>query len=153
HRCLVAVAIERPGLHLAFVELAGMEEAVERVLVVIALGADRTDLLLELLWRHRLRHRMTSMPSWAISQPAASTQFRSGEPWRSAGFELLICVKMRRPASSPARAATEPSGPDMLMWPMRRPVFCDSPCPIISSSVKSVPSNRMAAAPDMRRRR
>src|SRR5690606_16028077 len=110
-------------LHLAFVELAGMEEAVERVLVVVTLGADRADLLLELFWRQRSRHKMTSMPSRAISHPAASTQARSGEPCRNTGFELLMCVKMRRPASSPASASTEPSGPDMLMWPMRRPVF------------------------------
>src|SRR5690606_13013131 len=104
HRSLVAVAVERPGLHLALVEPAGVEQAVERVLVVVALSADRADLLLELLGRHRA-HRMTSMPSWATSQPAASIQARSGEPCLSAGFELLICVKMRRPTWSPASAA------------------------------------------------
>src|SRR5690606_20194722 len=152
HRGLVAVPVERPCLHLALVELARVKQAVERVLVVVALGADGADLPLELFGRHRAHHRRTSMPSWAISQPAASIQARSGEPRLRAGFELLMCVKMRRPTLSLARAATEPSGPDMLICPMRRPVFCDRPCTIISSSVKSVPSKRMAAAPDMRRR-
>ena len=43
HARLVAVAVERPGLHLALVELAAVQEAMEGVLVVVALGADRAD--------------------------------------------------------------------------------------------------------------
>ena len=48
HGRLVAVAVERPGLHLALVELAAVQQAMERMLVVVALGADRADGGLEL---------------------------------------------------------------------------------------------------------
>ena len=46
---LIAVAVERPGRDLALVQLAAVQELMERVLVVIALGADGLDRGLELL--------------------------------------------------------------------------------------------------------
>ena len=54
-RFLIAIAVERPGLHLSLVELAAMQQLMERVLVVIALGADRADRGLEFLGRQRRR--------------------------------------------------------------------------------------------------
>ena len=49
HAGLVAVAVESPGLHLALVELAAVQKAMEGMLVVVALGADRADGRLQLL--------------------------------------------------------------------------------------------------------
>ena len=93
HAGLVAVAVERPGLHLALVELAAVQQAMERVLVVVALGADLADGRLQ-LGRVVIRraHRRISMPSKATSQPARSTARRSGPPSRSAGLELFMCT-------------------------------------------------------------
>ncbi len=54
HAGLVTVAVERPGLHLALGELAAVQQLMERVLVVIALGADRADRRLEFSLGHRL---------------------------------------------------------------------------------------------------
>ena len=47
----------------------------------------------------------------------------------------------------------EPSAPSIGMWPMRRPVFSPVPDAIISSSVNSVPSNRMTSARESRSRK
>jgi len=92
HARLIAVAVERPGLHLALVELAAVQQAVEGVLVVVALGADRADGGLELGRGHEAGHRPISMPSKAISQPARSTWARSGLSSRRTGLELFMCT-------------------------------------------------------------
>src|SRR3546814_7051367 len=74
--------------------------------VVVALGADpaqRNDELLR-LQQHirdiaalvRRGHSTISMPSAAISQPAASTARRSTESASRAGLLLLMWMKMRR---------------------------------------------------------
>ena len=51
HRFLIAIAVERPGLHLPLVQLAAVQQLMERMLVVIALGADRADRGLEFFVR------------------------------------------------------------------------------------------------------
>ena len=73
HGRLIAVAVERPGGDLALVELAAVQKLMERVLVVVALGADGLDRRLEFLRApkgavHRashapLAHRRISIPS------------------------------------------------------------------------------------------
>ena len=63
HGRLVAVAVERPGLHLAFVELAAVEEAMEGMLVVVALGANLTDGRFQRGRAHGAAHSRISMPS------------------------------------------------------------------------------------------
>src|SRR6185503_12702942 len=73
HRRLVAEAVERPGLHLALIELAAVQEAMERVLVVVALRADSADGRFQLGRAHGGAHRRISMPSQPISQPAPAT--------------------------------------------------------------------------------
>ena len=61
---LIIVAIERPGLDLAAVELAVAHQVMEGVLVVVALGANRAQLGFELLGREqRCGHSLTSIPS------------------------------------------------------------------------------------------
>ena len=70
----------------------------------------------------------------------------------SAVLLLLIWMKMRRPRGVAASNAMLPSGPDMLRWPMRRPVLLPRPAVIISSSRHSVPSKKSGAEPSMRRR-
>src|SRR5215470_17532489 len=132
HRRLVAIAIERPRLHLALAQLASVQQVVKGVLVVVALGSDLADLSLELDRRHRLAHISISMPSQAISQPAASTSSRSGLPSRRAGLELLMWTKMRRFTSNVLNAASDPCAPVIAMWPMRWPVLAERPCTIIS---------------------
>src|SRR5262249_54320 len=90
HR-LVVVAIERPGLNLAFGAFAAVQQRVERVQPVIALPADAPQLRLEFLRRQRL-HSTISIPSSATSQPLRSTSTRSGEPSIRIGFVLLMCT-------------------------------------------------------------
>ena len=58
-----------------------------------------------------------------------------------------MCTKIFRATPSVAKAAIEPSGPLMLMWPMRDPVLPIRPCSIISFSCQSVPSKKTSAAP------
>jgi len=60
HGGLIAVAVERPGLHLALVEFAAVQQLMEGMLVVIALGANGAKLLLEFLGAHDLGHSITS---------------------------------------------------------------------------------------------
>src|SRR5262249_28706391 len=90
HR-LVVVAIERPGLNLAFGAFAAVQQRVEGVQPVIALRADRAQLRLELLRRQRL-HSTISIPSSATSQPLRSTSTCSGDPSIRIGFVLLMCT-------------------------------------------------------------
>ena len=54
HGVLIAIAVERPGLHLPLVHLAAMQHLVKNVFVVIALGADRADRGFEFLGRQQL---------------------------------------------------------------------------------------------------
>jgi hypothetical protein len=84
-----------------------MEHVMERVEIVIALGANGADRGLELSDAHRRfaiapdgrflfktngRHRLTSIPSKPTSQPALSTTLRASEFSSSTGFELLMCT-------------------------------------------------------------
>src|SRR5689334_20841223 len=78
HRRLVAVAVERPGLHLSLVELAAVQEVMERVKIMVTLRPDAADFsfdlarrqwwlatapLSRLLFETDRIHRRTSMPS------------------------------------------------------------------------------------------
>ena len=92
HGGLVAVAVERPRLHLPLVELTAMQQRVERVQIVIAHRADGANLGFQLSWGQQAGHRLSSMPSKATSQPWRFTSARSGERSRSTGLELLIWI-------------------------------------------------------------
>src|SRR5580704_2149764 len=142
--CLIIVAVERPGLDLALRAFAAVQQFVERMQPVITPRTDVAQRGFKLLRRHQL-HNTTSRPSSAISQPAATTRPRSGEPSIRIGLVLLMCTKMRR-ARKPASVASEPSGPSSGMWPMRRPVLLPVPVAIISSSLNSVPSKKITSA-------
>src|SRR6202035_1989180 len=98
---LIVVAVQRPGLHLAFVELAAVQEPMERMQAVIAGGADLAQRRLEFgsaverytladrerrhpcRWHHI--HSTISVPSAPICQPAPSAILRSAESFSSAG--------------------------------------------------------------------
>src|SRR5262249_7945071 len=68
HCRLVAVAVEGPSPHLALVQLAAVKQLMERMLVVIALGADGAEFLLQFLGAHDLGHGVTSCyPVWTKS--------------------------------------------------------------------------------------
>src|ERR1700759_185104 len=85
---LVVVAVQRPRLHLALVELAAVQQAMERMQAVIARGADLAQRRLELggaVERYALAdrarrhsgcghyiHSTISVPSAPICQPAPS---------------------------------------------------------------------------------
>ena len=60
-----------------------------------------------------------AMPSKATSHPSASRARTSSLSLSSAGFVLLMWMKMRRSMESPRSASMEPSEPDMDMCPMR----------------------------------
>ena len=67
-RRLIDVAVQRPRLHLPLVQLAAVQEVVERVQVVVALGPDRAQRGFEpfgaqRLGQDRLVHGRTSIPS------------------------------------------------------------------------------------------
>src|SRR5580700_8913521 len=143
HR-LIIEAVERPGLDLALRASTAVQEAVERMQVMVARRADLAQPGLEVRRREQ-RHSTISRPSAATSKPAASTRRRSGDPSIRIGLVLLMWVKIRRLAS-PSSRAREPSGPSIGRWPMRRPVFLPTPARIISSSVKSVLSSSTTSA-------
>src|SRR5262249_25790510 len=91
HGGLITVSVQCPGLHLALVELARVQHAVKRMLVVVALRTDLPDRGLQLRWSQRGAHNRNSMPSKPTSQPARSTKARSGLAASRTGFELLMC--------------------------------------------------------------
>src|SRR5262249_45482092 len=88
HR-LIIVAIESPGLDLAFAAFSAMQQVMKRMQTVITPGADVTQRSLELLRRQQL-HSAISIPSSATVQPAASTLRLSVEPSIKIGFVLLM---------------------------------------------------------------
>src|SRR5262249_4152027 len=88
---LIVVAGERPGLDLALGALAAVQEVVERVQPMVPPRADVAQPGLELVGREQL-HSSILNPSEAISQPAASTFRRSGEPATRIGLVLLIWI-------------------------------------------------------------
>src|SRR5258708_31127640 len=152
---LVDEAVKRPGLHLALVELAVVQKAMKRMQVVIAHRADGPQRGLERIGSHRFRWRMyvhgeTSIPSNAISQPAAFTFASSGDPSMRIGFELLMWMRMRRTCAWRASDSSVPPGPDTGMWPMRLPVLSPRPLAIISSSANKVASQNNTSALAMR---
>src|SRR5260221_4347885 len=122
-RALVIITVQRPGLHLALIELAAVQQPMERMQVVVArradlaehrfqfLGAVERDALADRQRGHsrcsysgcRDVHSVISVPSAGICQPALSAALRSSEPCSKAGLELLICKNIFRPMSSPAR--------------------------------------------------
>src|ERR1700730_6907396 len=106
-RRLIDEAVERPGLHLALVELAVVQKTVERMQIMVAHGSDGAQRRLERIGSHGLRghvyvHGETSIPSNAISQPAAFTFASSVDPSMRIGFELLMWMRMRRTCAPPA---------------------------------------------------
>src|ERR1700722_17799003 len=119
-RRLIDEAGERPGLHLPLVELAVVQEAVERVQIVIAHGTNGAQRRFERIGRHGLRGRLSflgepSFPSNAISQPAAFTFASSADPSTRIGFELLMWMRMRRTCAWRASDSSVPPGPDTGM--------------------------------------
>ena len=76
---LVFKTVQCPGLHLAAIELAVVQQCMERMLVVIQARADRAQIRLQLVGREQGSHREISRPSCATSQPAARTVACSGE--------------------------------------------------------------------------
>ena len=62
HR-LVIEAVQRPGLNLFAVELAAVQHLMERVMDVVAAGADGAQFPVELVGRHEGVHKAISIPS------------------------------------------------------------------------------------------
>src|SRR5882757_1210900 len=165
-RALIIIAVQRPGLHLALVELAAMQQAVKRMQAVIAGRADLAQgcfqfagaveryALADRQGRHSVGghhvHSTISVPSEGICQPAASAILRSADPCNKAGLELLICRNSFWPISRPAKASIAPRSPDIAICPMACPVLLPSPAAISSSSRHTVPSNSTSGAPASR---
>src|SRR5215510_12767932 len=138
-RALVIVPVQRPGLHLALVQLAAVQEFMKRMQAVIARRADMAQRRFEFLGiiepdvladrkrghvsQRRGVHSTISVPSAGICQPACSAALRSGEEGRSAGFELLICRNIFLSISRPASRAIAPWSPDIAICPMLLPVL------------------------------
>src|SRR5262249_51826627 len=87
--CLVIVTVERPRLDLPLGALAAVQHAVEGMQPMIPARADVAQSRLELVGGQQ-GHSTTSMPSSAISHPAASTCARSAEPATRIGLVLLM---------------------------------------------------------------
>jgi len=107
--CLVVIPVQRPGLNLPLGALSGVKEFVKRVQAMIARRADLAQPSFELICRQKLQMTI-SIPSAAISNPAASTSRRSGESLIKIGLVLLMCVNIRRAVKPPSRRSV-PSGP------------------------------------------
>ena len=119
HCGLIIIAVERPGLHLASVQLAIVQQPVKRVKAVVALGTYLTQGFLKRVRVEKFwRQRMILMPSWQTVQPAASASARSGLSAKSTGLELLIWIRKRWPIDKGASVAMAPFGPETLMWPI-----------------------------------
>ena len=101
HR-LIVIPVQRPGLNLPFGALSGVKEFVERVQAMIARRANLAQPGFELIRRQKLQMTI-SIPSAAISNPAASTSRRSGEPSIRIGLVLLMWVNIRRAVKPPRR--------------------------------------------------
>ena len=63
YHALIVVAVECPSLYLAAVELTRMQKLVERMQVMVALGADRTQALFKLARAQQRGHSVISIPS------------------------------------------------------------------------------------------
>src|SRR5580693_3043018 len=87
HR-LIIVAVERPSLHLPLRAFTAMQEFMKRMQPMIPRGPDLTQPRFEFIGRQQVQTTI-SIPSSAISKPAASTFRRSGEPCTKIGFVLL----------------------------------------------------------------
>src|SRR5262249_22181163 len=102
---LIVEAVEHPGLQLALVQLALVQQAMERVLAVIAFLADLAQTPLEFFRTQQLGHSVISRPSWAAYQPASAMAARSGESASRMGLLLFICTKPFRCTPSRSKAA------------------------------------------------
>ena len=94
---LVAVAVQRPCLHLGLRQRAAGHPVMEGVAVVVALGADLPQHGFQLRRGQaafgrvmEVAHNSISMPSRATSQPAARTAACSAEFSSSTGLVLLM---------------------------------------------------------------
>src|SRR5882724_11247773 len=165
-RALIIIAVQRPGLHLALVQLAAMQQPVKRMQAVVACRADLAQRCFQLagaVQRYALAdrqgghsvgghhvHSTISVPSEGICQPAPSAILRSADPRNKAGLELLICRNSFWPISRPASCSIAPRSPDIAICPMPCPVLLPRPAAISSSSRHTVPSNRTSGAPASR---
>src|SRR3569833_849901 len=171
YRALIKVAVQRPRLDLSLVQLAAVQQPMERMQVVVAHRADMAQRRFQFLGVSQRRavaarkgghsimgkyfrgHRfqsVISVPSAAICHPARSAISRSSESCSSAGLEMLICKKIFRAMSRPARVAIAPASPDIAICPMPWPVLLPSPAAISSSSRHTVPSKKTSGAPASR---
>ena len=158
-RGLVIVAVQRPGLHLALVELAAVQQPMERMQAVIAGGADmaqrglqlfgvleRTALPIEeavmLVGQRRSQHDLRSVGGYLPARLSAI--LRSAEPGSSAGFELLICRNIFLSISRPASASIAPVLPDIEICPMPCPVLV--PRPAATFRHRAIPCRRRTPA-------
>src|SRR5258708_39687858 len=143
YRALVIIAVQRPGLHLALVQLAAMQQPMKRMQVVIARRADLAQRRFQVLGAfkpHGSGERkgcgrvqgLISVPSAGICQPAPSAMARSLESCSKTRLELLICKKILRSMPRSASAAIAPFSPDIAICPMPCPVLLPRPNPIIS---------------------
>src|SRR5882672_4206186 len=165
-RALIIIAVQRPGLHLALVQLAAMQQPMERMQAVITrrpdlaqgcfqfAGAVQRYALADRQGCHSVGghhvHSTISVPSEGICQPAASAILRSADPRNKAGLELLICRNSFWPISRPASCSIAPRSPDIAICPMPCPVLLPRLATISSSSRHTVPSNSTSGAPASR---
>src|ERR1700722_3185616 len=166
---LVIITVQRPGLHLALVQLAAVQQAVKRMQAVIARRADVAECGFKVFGAcqrgastkrkgcHGVQtigvQSTISIPSVGICQPACSAVLRSAESRSNTGLELLICRNIFWPTSRLASAAIAPESPDIAICPMPCPVLLPRPAAINSSSRHTVPSKKTAEAPVSRDRR
>src|SRR5262249_31648962 len=144
---LVEIAVQRPGLDLAAVQLAAMQQGMERVQIVVTLRADGAQSGFQLFRAHQLGHSEILMPSSATSQPCAAASACSGEPSSSTGLVVLMWRKILRRTSRRSNSESVPAPPSMLIWPMRWPVFWLMPRRTSSSSDHRVPSKKTRSEP------
>ena len=110
---LIIVAIERPGLHLAFAAGAAVQELVERMQPVVAPRAD----VAQACFKFVAAQQRSQRDLHAVFRDLEARGFDPsalGEPSIRIGLVLLMWVKIRRPPR-PASAASVPSAPSSGM--------------------------------------
>ena len=95
NNALVVIAVERPGLKLAVGQLAFVHHQMERMPVMVSLGADCLQPAFKLSGRQQFlflhfNQSVISIPSQATSQPESLTVRRSVLSSSRIGFVLLM---------------------------------------------------------------
>src|SRR5437588_872095 len=144
---LIVEAVGGPPAQLLGGERALVHPPVERMPVVIALGEQVADALLEDIRGPRVRHSVGAHPSVATSRPRVRIHARAADAGSSSTLVLLRWTYSLVRAESFDNQSAEPASPPTGMWPIAAAPSPPIPRRRSSSSLQKVPSKKMTSAP------